>query len=226
MTQPQGFIHPDYSHHVCKLNKSLYGLKQAPRAWFHKFSSFLLSLGFTCSQTDPSMFLFRASGVTLILLLYVDDIIFSGISPAFLHHLIHLLSTQFPMKDLNDLYYFLGGQVMRTPDMLFLSQCKYIQDLLTCFRLTKPKRVRTPLRSRTMLSLMDGDLLSDPTKYRSMVGALQCLNMMRPDIACAVNLVSQFMHAPRTAYLLAVQRFFFTCRVLLIMGWFLKKRII
>ena len=92
--------------------------------------------------------------------------------------------------------------------MLFLAQSKYIQDLLACFHLTKPKLVCTPLPSRTTLSLMDGDLLSDPTEYRSTVGALQYLTMTRPDIAYAVNLISQFMHTPRTAHLLAVQRIF------------------
>ena len=41
MTQPQGFVHPDFPTYVCSLNKSLYGLKQAAHAWFHKFSNFL-----------------------------------------------------------------------------------------------------------------------------------------------------------------------------------------
>lgn len=75
MKQPPGFTHPDYPHHVCKLTKAIYGLKQAPRAWFHRFSTFLLTQGFICSKTDPSMFIHRSSLGILILLLYVDDII-------------------------------------------------------------------------------------------------------------------------------------------------------
>lgn len=138
MTLPQGFIHPDFPHHVCKLNKSRYGLKQAPRTWLHKFSSFLLSLGFTCSRTDSSMFILHHSTQILILLLYVDDIIFTGSSLSLLHHIIYLLSTQFPMKDLGDLYYFLGFQVVRTSDMVFLSQHKYLHAKISSsnFRFT------------------------------------------------------------------------------------------
>jgi len=69
MTQPQGLVHPDFLTHLCKLNKSLYGLKQVPRAWFHKFNGFLLSLGFTYSCTDSSIFILHTQNVILILLL-------------------------------------------------------------------------------------------------------------------------------------------------------------
>jgi len=112
------------------------------------------------------------------------------------------------MKDIGDLHYFLGVQVVRTPDMLFLSQHKYLQDLLTKFQIHKFKPARTLLPSRIALSLIDRDLLSDPTEYRSMVGALQYLTMTRPDISYKMNLVSQFMHAARTAHLSMVQHIF------------------
>ncbi|CAH9072952.1 unnamed protein product [Cuscuta epithymum] len=91
----------------------------------------------------------------------------------------------------------------RTPQGLFLSREKYITDLLRRFHLHTVKPVRTPLPSRTTLSLTDGELLSDATEYRSMVGALT-----RPDITYVVHLVSQFMHAPRTSHLLAVKRIY------------------
>ncbi|CAH9082167.1 unnamed protein product [Cuscuta epithymum] len=76
------------------------------------------------------------------------------------------------------------------------------------FHLHTLKPVRTPLPTRTKLSHTDGELLADPTEYRSMVGALQYLTMTRPDITFDVQLVSQFMHAPRTSHLLAVKRIF------------------
>ena len=68
--------------------------------------------------------------------------------------------------------------------------------------------MRTPLPSRTTLSLTDGELLADPSEYRSTVGALQYLTMTRPDLTYAVHLVSQFMHAPRTTHLSAVKRIY------------------
>ncbi|CAH9141036.1 unnamed protein product [Cuscuta epithymum] len=110
--------------------------------------------------------------------------------------------------DLGDLHFFLGVQAVRVPSDLFLSQQKYVSDLLTRFHLHTLKPVRTPLATRTKLSLTDGDLLADPSEYRSMVGALKYLTMTRPDITFAVHLVSQFMHAPRTPHLLAVKRIF------------------
>jgi len=154
------------------------------------------------------VFIYSASDVLLIILLYVKDIIFTGSSPAFLHHVIHLLVTHFSMKDLGDLHHFLGVQVLQTPDLLFLSQHKYIHDLLTRFNLNKHKPICIALSSRTMLSLIVGDLLLDATEYRSMVGALQYLTMTRPDITYVVNFISRFMHAPRITNLFAVQHIF------------------
>jgi hypothetical protein len=58
--------------------KLIYGLKQAPRAWFDRFSSFLLTLGFVCSSADSSLFIFRSSHHVILLLVYVDDIILTS----------------------------------------------------------------------------------------------------------------------------------------------------
>ena len=82
MEQPQGFqssSHP--SSYVCKLQKSLYGLKQAHRAWNEQFTSFLPGLGFQLSQADPSLFVKHTSQGTIVLLLYVDDVILTGSDP-------------------------------------------------------------------------------------------------------------------------------------------------
>lgn len=87
MQQPPRFAHPHLPNHVCRLRKSIYGLKQAPRAWYHRFSTFLLSLGFTCSNSDTSMFIFRYDKHILVLLLYVDDIILIGSSPMYYERL-------------------------------------------------------------------------------------------------------------------------------------------
>ncbi|XP_019228021.1 PREDICTED: uncharacterized protein LOC109209247 [Nicotiana attenuata] len=112
------------------------------------------------------------------------------------------------MKDLGNLHYFLGIQAVRTSHSLHLSQQKYISDLFLKFHMHTCKPVRTPIASRTSISLMDGELLSDPSEYRSMVGAFQYLTMTRPDIAYVVNVVSQFMHAPRTTHMHCVKRIF------------------
>ncbi|XP_060212165.1 uncharacterized mitochondrial protein AtMg00810-like [Lycium barbarum] len=222
MKQSPGFIHPDFPDHVCKLTKAIYGLKQAPRAWFHRFSTFLLSHGFICSKSNTSMFVRRSSSGILVLLLYVDDIILTGSHSTLLNQFISLLSRQFSMKDLGELHYFLGVQAIRSSNDLHLSQRKYISDLLLKFHMYTCKPVVTPLASRTTISLMDGELLSDPSEYRSMVGTLQYLTLTRPDIAYAVNLVSQFMHAPRNTHLHCVKRIFRYLQGTLAHGLFLR----
>jgi len=93
------------------------------------------------------------------------------------------------MKDLGDLCYFLGVQVVRNSQGIFLSQEKYIHDVIRKFHMHTAKPIRTPSLSRTSFTLTDGELLTDPTEYKSMVGALQYLTMTRPDIAYAVHVV-------------------------------------
>lgn len=170
MKQPRGFIHLDYPHYVCKLQKALYDLKQAPRAWFHRFNSFLLSHGFVCGSADPSMFVLRTGSHILVLLLYADDIILTGSSSMLLSSFISTLSNQFAMKDLRDLHYFLGIQVKRDSMGIFLSHHTYVDDLHK-FHLHVVKPVATPSAACTLLSLTDGELLTDPSEYRSLVGS-------------------------------------------------------
>ncbi|CAH9146417.1 unnamed protein product [Cuscuta epithymum] len=225
MRQPQGFIHPQFPHHVCRLRKAIYGLKQAPRAWFHRFSSFLLTHNFVCSKSDNSLFIYRHGQSVMYLLLYVDDIIITGNSPSLVSSFITCIASHFAMKDLGDLHYFLGVQAVRNSKGVFLSQQKYVSDLLLRFHLHTLKSVRTPVATRTSLSLTDGELLADATEYRSMVGALQYLTLTRPDITYAVHLVSQFMHAPRTTHMLAVKRIFRYLQGTLDHGLWLQKSV-
>ncbi|KAL9259759.1 Retrovirus-related Pol polyprotein from transposon RE1-like protein [Drosera capensis] len=156
MRQPSGFIHPILYSHVCRLHKALYGLRQAPRSWFHRFSSFLLRSGFTQAKSDSSMFVYRRHSQVIILLLYVDDIVVTDSSHTLLSSFISVLSSEFAMKDLGDIHYFLGIQVTRTSTGLFLSQEKYILDLLRRFGLHTLKSTCSPLASRTSLSSTDG----------------------------------------------------------------------
>ena len=79
MLQPSGF-EDCKPHHVCKLQKAIYGLKQSPRAWFARLSEKLHHLGFISSTSDTSLFLFHRGGITIYMLVYVDDIVIAGSS--------------------------------------------------------------------------------------------------------------------------------------------------
>ena len=78
MTVPKGYSQPLPPNTVCRLKKSLYGLKQANRQWFTKFTTFILSIGFLQSHADSSLFTYHKGSDTLVLLLYVDDILLGG----------------------------------------------------------------------------------------------------------------------------------------------------
>jgi histone deacetylase 1/2 len=81
MRQPPWYVDKRYPNHVCKLDKSLYGLKQAPRAWYARLSTKLITLGFTPSKADTSLFYFNKHGVMVFVLIYVDDIIVVSVTP-------------------------------------------------------------------------------------------------------------------------------------------------
>lgn len=205
MAQPQGYVDPTHPSHVCRMIKSIYGLRQAPRAWYDKFASKLLELGFNISASDPSLFIYAHGNTRLYLLLYVDDIIITGNQPSAITSLIRGLSAAFHMKDMGPLTYFLGITIRRSNQGIFLSQSKYIMDLLDRTNMTGCKPMNSPASS-TKLGRSSSPLLSDPTEYRSIVGALQYVTLTRPDIAFAVNQVCQFLQQPTDEHLTAVKR--------------------
>ena len=206
MSQPPGFIHSSFPDHVCKLHCSIYGLRQAPLVWFQSLSHALISLGFKSSQADNSLFTNHSSAGTVLLLVYVDDIIIIGSTDSLVNHFVHKLSQRFHMKDLGDLHYFLGLEVHRASTHLQLTQIKYLLSILKYASMLDCKPQPTPVISGRKLSMSDGLLLPDLHEYRRLVGALQYLTFTRPDISYFVQQVCQFMNSPRDAHLQAVKR--------------------
>lgn len=198
MEQPPGFIDKDRPTHVCLLNKAIYGLKQAPRAWYNELKQHLLDCGFVNSLADASLFIYHQGNVFVYLLVYVDDILVTGNDSSAIDHVLNALANRFSIKDPTDLHYFLGIEATRTAHSLHLMQKKYILDLLTKVNMRDAKPVSTPLQVNLKLTLNGGTKLDNPTEYRSIVGSLQYLAFTRPDIAFAVNRLSQFMHSPTT----------------------------
>lgn len=112
MQQLLGFVNPDHPDYVCQLCKALYGLKQAPRAWFHHLHHCLLQLGFMASRSDALLYIYRHSTTLAYVLVYVDDILLTGLDSSFLQHVVYQLNIYFPIKDLGSLHYFLGLEVL------------------------------------------------------------------------------------------------------------------
>ena len=105
------------------------------------------------------------------------------------------LSEQFLMSDLGPLRYFLEVEVISTPERSYLSQEKYIQDLLDRASLTDKHTAETPMELNVHLRPTDGEPLADSTRYRHLVGSLVYLGVTRPDISYLVHILSQFVSA-------------------------------
>ncbi|KAL3838972.1 hypothetical protein ACJIZ3_023563 [Penstemon smallii] len=206
MSQPPGFIHPDYPTYVCKLNHALYGLKQAPRAWYEKLSSRLIELGFMVSKSDTSLFIYRRNNVILYILVYVDDIVLTGSCSSAIETLTSLLSKNFPVRNLGGLHYFLGLECSRSSSGLLISQKKYILDLLRRTNMADCKPINSPMATNTRHTAYDSPSFDNPTLYRSVVGSLQYLLFTRSDLAFSVNKVCQYMHSPRISHWQSVKR--------------------
>jgi histone deacetylase 1/2 len=208
MRQPPGYENLQHPGHVCKLDKALYGLKQAPRAWYSRLSSKLRDLGFFASKADTSLFFYRKHGVTIFMLIYVDDIIVTSSSSEAIDAVLKDLRMDFALKDLGSLHYFLGIEVQHISRGIVLSQSQYISEVLKRVGMGECKGVTTPLSTSEKLSLNEGEPLAveDATRYRSIVGALQYVTLTRPDISFSVNKVCQFLHAPTTLHWTAVKR--------------------
>ncbi|KAL6347058.1 hypothetical protein AAG906_012309 [Vitis piasezkii] len=204
MEQPRGFVDETKPHYVCKLHKSLYGLKQAPRAWFRRLSQQLIELGFHESVNDYSLFTLHTDHARIFVLIYVDDILVTGSDTFAITKLIRHLQSIFHVKDLGSLSYFLGVEVDRSSQGLHLRQTKYICDLLDRTHMAGAKPLASPTVASTKLSSTNGELLSDPSTYRHIIGALQYCTITRPDISYVNH--CQYMHQPRTPHWQAMKR--------------------
>ena len=119
------------SNKVCHLRCALYGLKQTPQAWFSKFNSTISCLGYMTSPYDSALFLRCTDKGTILLLLYVDDMIITGDNLSGIQELKDFLSQQFEMKDLGYLSYFLGLEIIYSINGLYITQAKYASKLLS-----------------------------------------------------------------------------------------------
>jgi hypothetical protein len=206
MAQPPGFKNAQFPNHVCKLNKAIYGLRQAPRAWHDSLKSFINSYGFLTSKSDPSLFIFTSGSIKIYFLVYVDDLLLTGNDNQFMITFIEALSKRFSLKNMGYPHYFLGIELIPIKNGLYLSQHKYIRDTLEKFDMEGAKPSPTPLSSTANLQLHDGHAPTDATHFRRIIGALQYLNLTRPDLSFAINKLSQFMHKPTALHLQHLKR--------------------
>ena len=152
MSIPLGFSGSD-GNKVCRLKKTLYGLKQSPRAWFGRFAKVVITNGYKQSQRDYTLFKKHSilGGVT-ILIVYVHDIIVTRNDEKEKNTWKQCLVKEFEIKDLGKLKYFIGIEVARSKQGIFISQQKYIINLLRETGMMASKPVATPTEQNHKLS--------------------------------------------------------------------------
>ncbi|GKA91603.1 putative ribonuclease H-like domain-containing protein, partial [Tanacetum coccineum] len=206
--QPPGFEDPDHPDKVYKVVKALYGLHQAPRAWYDTLATYLLSNGFQRGQIDQTLFIKSQKGHILLVQIYVDDIIFGSTKKELCDEFEKLMKDKFQMSSMGELTFFLGLQVQQRKKGIFISQDKYVHEILRKFNYSDVKSASTPIDLEKPL-VQDGDADDiDEHLYRSMIGSLMYLTASRPDIMFAVCACARFQVSPKTSHLLAVKRIF------------------
>nr|GEW78123.1 retrovirus-related Pol polyprotein from transposon TNT 1-94 [Tanacetum cinerariifolium] len=140
----EGFEDPYNPKHVYRVVKALYGLHQAPRAWYARLSTFLLKHNYRRSTIDKTLFLKKDSRHIILVQVYVDDIIFSSTNKAWCDEFEVLMKSEFKMSVMGELAFFLGLQVKQLPDGIFISQDKYVKDVLKKFDMESVRAATTP----------------------------------------------------------------------------------
>ncbi|GKF97196.1 putative ribonuclease H-like domain-containing protein, partial [Tanacetum coccineum] len=128
--QLPGFEDPDFSDRVYKLEKALYGLHQAPRDWYETLSTYLLDNRFQRGKIDKTFFIRSDKGDILLVQVYVDDIIFGSTKKSLCTEFEKMMHKKFQMSSMGELTFFLGLQVKKKEDRIFISQDKYVTDIL------------------------------------------------------------------------------------------------
>ncbi|GKC92069.1 putative ribonuclease H-like domain-containing protein, partial [Tanacetum coccineum] len=177
--QPLGFKDPEFPDIVYKVEKALYGLHQAPRA---------------CE--------------ILLVQVYVDDIIFGSTKNELCIKFEKLMQKKFQMSSMGEITFFLGLQVTRKDDGIFISQDKYVDEILKKFGFSTMKTASTPME--TLKPLMKDENAKDVNVhlYRLMIDSLMYLTSSRPYIMFAVCVYARFQVTPKVSHLHVVKRIF------------------
>ena len=205
MEQPSVFVTQREIGKVCRLRKSLYGLKQSPRAWFGKFSQVVEEFGMQKSKSYHSIFYKNSSSGIILLVVYVDNIVINGSDSKSISSLKSFLQSQFHIKDLGMLRYFWGIEVIQRKHGIFLSQRKYVLDLLSKTEKLRVKPCNFPMAPGVHLT-RECETFEDPERYKRLVGKLNYLSVTRPNFAKSISVVSQYMSAPTVDHQAVVQQ--------------------
>ncbi|GJV41633.1 putative ribonuclease H-like domain-containing protein, partial [Tanacetum coccineum] len=193
VSQPPGFVDPKFPKKVYKVVKDLYGLHQAPKAWYATLSTFLLKSGYRRGNIDKTLFIKKDKNYIMLV----------------------------QMRSMGELTFFLRLQVKQKEDAIFISQDKYVAEILKKFDFTCVKTASTPIETQEHLTKDEEADDVDIHLYRSIFSSLIYLTASRPDIMFVVCACSRFQVTPKTSHLNAVKRIFRR-----LISWHCKKQTI
>ncbi|GKC75201.1 putative ribonuclease H-like domain-containing protein [Tanacetum coccineum] len=159
-------------------------------------------------KIDKTLFIRRVKSDILLVQVYVDDIIFGSTKKSLCIEFEKMMHKKFQMSSMGELTFFLGLQVKQKEDGIFISQDKYVTEILKKFGFTDVKTASTPMEThKPLLKDADGEDV-DEHLYRSMIGSLMYLTSSRPDIMFAVCACARYQVNPKVSHLHAVKRIF------------------
>jgi len=145
----------------------LYGLKQAPRAWYEKLTEHLLKLDLKhFDLDDATLFVKKVGKIYVYLVVYVNDILMTGNNESYIASMKKELKKGFEMIDLGYVHYYLGIEVTQHPKFIFLSQKKYIGDILNKFGMDECNPLTTLMEQNLNITSIEGKEFEDATNYR------------------------------------------------------------
>lgn len=183
-----------------KLKKSLYGLKSSPKNWYKRFHDLMMSLNFKRSQNEYCIYIKCTDTFSIIILLYVDDLLIAGSSELEVNNIKRVLNQNFKMKDLGSIKHFLGMFISQDleENTIIINQTVYIKNILKTFDMQNSKPINTPMEG----NFRHDDLKRDnnisenqdiENKCRKAIGALMyAMLCSRPDLCISINILSRY----------------------------------
>nr|GEW04655.1 hypothetical protein [Tanacetum cinerariifolium] len=209
-----GFVDPNHSRKVCKLQRSIYGLKQASRSWNKRFDEEIKRIGFAKTLDNACVYQKASGSNVTFLILYVDDIIIVGNHILSLQSVKYYLGKCFTMKYLGEAAFILGIKIYRdrSKRLIKLGQNAYIDKILKRYKMDNSKRGHIPMQERLDLNRTQGASTPKEVKrmqnvpYASVVGSIMyAVRCTRTDVAFAQNITSRFQQNPGKLHWTAVK---------------------
>jgi hypothetical protein len=210
LQQPEGFVAAGQENMVCRLHKCLYGLKQASRVWNKHFDSFLRKFGLVPSESDPCLYHRHHKEEIIMVVIWVDDGLVCSNNNKAINDIINYLAEHFEMRS-SEANHFVGLSITRNrkEKLLYVSQPDYTEKILKRFHMDGCNPVDLPATPGSFLSKYSNPEKAIKVPFKEATGSLMYLMLStRPDIAFAVNQISQFCENPQQAHWNAVRRIF------------------